>query len=66
MSLSEQVRAAIIGCGQSVYRVAQEVRVEEKSLRKFLAGKTGLSMPALDRCAAYLGLIVSTPKRNPE
>jgi ribosome-binding protein aMBF1 (putative translation factor) len=66
MTLSESVKSAIQTCGLSVYRLSQKVQVEESALRRFITGKAGLSMAALDRTAAYLGVTVSTPKKDAE
>ena len=62
MLLSEQIRTAIAQCGQSVYRLAMDVGVEEKSLRKFLKGETGISLASIDRIGTHLGLTVKIEK----
>jgi hypothetical protein len=56
--LSDEIRKAIRRSGKSIYRIGQHARVAEWSLYKFMKGEVGLSMGALDRLAAYLGVKV--------
>lgn len=54
MKFSDQVRAAIEGCGISRYLLAQETGVTESSLSRFVARGDGLSMANLDKLADFL------------
>ena len=56
MTFTEQIRTAIETCGVTRYRIAQETGIDEGTVSRFMAGKCGLSMKALDRLAEYLGL----------
>ena len=59
MTFSDQVRDAIRHSGQTIYRVAMSVQIQEKNLHKFMKGEVGLSLASLDRIAEYLGLNLS-------
>lgn len=54
--LSDQIRAAIDAAPVSRYRIAKETDIAEANLSRFMAGKSGLSMKALDRIGEYLEL----------
>jgi hypothetical protein len=53
--VSEQLRAALLGCGETRYVVSKATGITESSLSKFVHGQ-GLSQDAIDVLAAYLGL----------
>ncbi|HQX50647.1 MAG TPA: hypothetical protein PLY87_10005 [Planctomycetaceae bacterium] len=55
LSLTDQIRAALENCGETRYRVAKNSGLNEPQLCRFVAGQ-GLSLPALDALAEYLGL----------
>lgn len=61
---SEQLRAALENCGQTCYVVARETGLDKATLSRFLNRKGGLSMPALDALAAYLGWHLTTTDPN--
>lgn len=54
-SLTDQIRAALADCGETRYRVAKNTGLSEPQLCRFAAGQ-GLSLPAIDALAEYLGL----------
>jgi hypothetical protein len=56
--VSEQVRLAIDASGQSRYAICKATGIDQGQLSKFMAGKLGLSLDALDVLCAYLGLEV--------
>lgn len=60
--LSDQVRAAIDGCGLSRRRICADIGLDEASMSKFMAGERGLSMQVLDRLGLYLGLVLRPVK----
>jgi transcriptional regulator with XRE-family HTH domain len=63
--LSDQIRKAIRESGISQYRLATEVRMNTGHLSRFMSGKAGLSLDALDRIGLVLGLrIVATRRRD--
>ena len=55
-TLSEQLKEAILNCGQTRYRIAQETGVTEATLSKFVHGHHGLSLETVDVLGKYLGL----------
>jgi len=55
-TLSGQLKAAILNCGQSRYRIAQETGITEATLSKFIHGHHGLSQETVDVLGKYLGL----------
>ena len=52
----DPLRTALAKCGKSAYRVAKDSGVQHCSLRRFLNGKTLLSLEAAERLAEYLGM----------
>ena len=55
--LSEQLRDAILNCGQSRYAISKETGISEQALSKFVCGhQKGLSWDSVDILAEYLGL----------
>lgn len=64
MQLSDQVREAIRTCGVSRYRIWKETGVAQETLSRFMTGKGGLSIEALDKVAAFVGLQVVREKPN--
>jgi transcriptional regulator with XRE-family HTH domain len=65
-TLSDQIRAAIRKCGMTRYRLAAEARVDQGALSRFINGKSGLSIAALDRISEIIGLRVAIEKRKGE
>jgi transcriptional regulator with XRE-family HTH domain len=61
--MSERIRAEIESCSVSRYRLAQETGIEESALSRFMSGKRGLSMEALDTLFEYFDLEI-TPTRH--
>lgn len=55
-TLSDQLKDAILNCGQTRYRIAQETGVTEATLSKFVHGHHGLSLETVDVLGKYLGL----------
>jgi DNA transposition AAA+ family ATPase len=60
--LSDQIRQAIDGCGKSRYQISQDTGIDQATLCRFMGGKGGLSIPVLDRLAAYLCLRIVADK----
>jgi hypothetical protein len=55
-AFSEQLRRAITADGRSRYAIGKAADVDKASLARFMAGKVGLSLPAIDRLVAVLDL----------
>jgi hypothetical protein len=55
-TFSEQLRRAITADGRSRYAIGKAADVDKASLARFMAGKVGLSLPAIDRLVDVLGL----------
>lgn len=48
------------------YRLAAEARVDQGALSRFMSGKSGLSLAALDRISEIIGLRVTIDNRKGE
>jgi len=55
-SVSATLRKTIETSSETRYRIAIETGVSEAALSRFVSGKRGLSLDALDKLAAHLGL----------
>jgi plasmid maintenance system antidote protein VapI len=64
-TVSDQLKDAILNCGQTRYRIAQETGVTEATLSKFIHGHHGLSLETVDIIGAYLGLQLVVAKPGP-
>jgi hypothetical protein len=62
--VSEQLRLAIDASGQSRYAICKATGIDQGQLSKFMAGKLGLSIDALDILCAYLGLELRPARRK--
>jgi hypothetical protein len=63
--LTEQIRRAVAGCGESRYMIAKATGVDAAALCRFMQGG-GLSMESLDALAEHLGLriVVDRPAKK--
>ena len=63
-SLTDQIRDAVKASKLTHYRLCKETGIDKASFSKFMSGqRDGLSMPALNKLAAFLKLrIVSDSK----
>lgn len=57
---SDEIRAAVEGCGKTRYRIAKETGIDAAALCRFVQGQVGLSMENLDKLAECIGLHVLT------
>jgi transcriptional regulator with XRE-family HTH domain len=62
-SFSDQLRRAIDESGMSRYAVCKAIGVHQSTMSKFMNGKGGMSIQALERLGELLGLHV-TVKRS--
>ena len=59
---SDQIRDAIIASELSRYAICKAIGLSQSAMSRFMAGKSGLSLDALDRLAEHIGLEVVTRK----
>jgi hypothetical protein len=62
--LSDQIRTAIERSGMTRYRLSCESGVDQGALSRFVHGKVGLSMDALDRIGLVLGLQIVSKRKD--
>ena len=62
--LSDQIRRAVAASGLTRYRISKITGIDQAVLSRFMAGKVGLSMSALDRLADVLELEVVVRKQR--
>jgi transcriptional regulator with XRE-family HTH domain len=55
-TMSETLRRTILDSGQTLYRVSKDSGVSYATLHRFVTGQRAVSMAALDKLCAYLGL----------
>ena len=63
---SEQLRRAVLDCGESRYRLSLELGVSESLLSRFVNGDIGLSLANIDKICERIGgrLIVDAPQNK--
>jgi hypothetical protein len=62
--LSDQIRRAILDADISRYRLATDARVDPGHLSRFVNGKAGLGLDAIDRIAEVLKLRITVGRRK--
>ena len=62
--VSEQLKDAILNCGKTRYRIAQETDITEATLSKYIHGHHGLSQEPVDILADHLGLRLVADKTS--
>ena len=62
--LSDQIRKAIETSGMTRYRLACESGVDQGALSRFVHGKVGLSLAALDRIGLVLRLRIVDERKD--
>ena len=63
-SLSQQLREAIIVSGISRYEISKQTGVSQAALSRFVLGKRGLSVKAMDAIGLFLGLSITKRRRS--
>ena len=54
--LSEQLKTAILNCGETRYKIAKATGIAEATLSKYVNGHHYLAQPTIDVLCEYLGL----------
>lgn len=62
VKLSEQIRQAVLTCGQTRYAIAKATGISQATLSRFVNGERGLPMTTLDTLADYLNLNIQASK----
>jgi transcriptional regulator with XRE-family HTH domain len=62
---SDQIRDAVNSSELSRYSICKSIGLNQGAFSRFMSGKSGLSMDALDRLAEHIGLeVVTRPESN--
>ena len=61
---SDQIREAVNASGMSRYAICKAIGLNQGAMSRFMSGKGGMSMAALDRLAELLGLRVVARRRK--
>ncbi len=64
LQFSEELRRAIDKSEMSRYAICKKTGIDQAVLSRFMHGKTGLSIRAVDLLYACLGLKTTTPKQR--
>ncbi len=64
MSLTTQLREAILSHEESVYRIAINSGVPNPIIHRFMTGERGIAIGSMEKLCDYLGLEL-TPKKKP-
>ena len=62
ISLTDQLRHAVLNCGKTQYRVAIETGLDKTTLFRFLNGERGISSEKMDILGEHLGLRIVADK----
>jgi DNA-binding phage protein len=62
-SLVDELRDAILNCGETEYRVAKESGVAQPILNRFLREERGISLETAAKVCKYLGLHLAPVRR---
>ncbi len=54
--MTEQLRQAVAGCGETRYRVAKDSGVDYSVLLRFVADERGITLDTAGKLCDYLGL----------
>ena len=64
--LDDQLRQAVLTCGQSQYAICKATGIDKTALSRFINSERGVSMEVMNALGEYLGLriVVDKPKSN--
>jgi plasmid maintenance system antidote protein VapI len=62
LSLTEQLRQAVLNCGQSQYTICKATGIDKTALFRFVTGERGVSCAVMDTLGEYLGLRILADK----
>ena len=64
MPLTDQLRQAILDCGQSQYAICKATGIDKTAMCRFINGERGVSMDVLNMLGEFLGLrlVANKPK----
>lgn len=60
--LTEQLRQAVLNCGQTQYALCKATGIDKTALSRFINGERGVSMKVLNTLGEYLGLRIVAGK----
>jgi hypothetical protein len=58
-TVTDQLRRAVEGCGQTRYAISKATGIPASVLSRFVADGRGLRSENMDRLCAYLGLVLT-------
>jgi plasmid maintenance system antidote protein VapI len=61
ISLADQLREAVKGCGLTHYRIAKESGVQQTILSRFVTGERNVQLDTAEKLAVYFGMSLSPP-----
>jgi len=64
LPFTESLRRAAKRCPKSGYAICKETGIDKAALSRFLAGKSGLSLRAVDRLCVAVGARLVVEQRN--
>jgi transcriptional regulator with XRE-family HTH domain len=62
VSLADQLREAIKGCGLTHYRIAKESGVQQTILSRFATAERNVQLDTAEKLAAYFGMTLTPPQ----
>jgi plasmid maintenance system antidote protein VapI len=64
--LTDQLRQAILDCGQTRYAISKATGIGQDKLSRFINGERGVSCEVMDKLGEYLGLriVADKPKKQ--
>jgi hypothetical protein len=62
LPLTDQLRQAVLNCGQSQYAICKATGIDKTALYRFVTGERGVSMEVMNTLGDYLGLRIVADK----